>query len=181
MATIPTPYVFVAGVKMAATALTAGITAALSWCLTDYPRCRVWQSTNLSMPSATVTLVTWDSESYDNDTMHSTSSNTSRLVATTSGLYEIFINLQFPNATYTQMDLMARKNAAGSSSGGTAITRSGAAMNFQTSRVPQLSFKMFLAAGEYVEYWATQTGAGAGTLIGGEFSCYAEMTWVATS
>lgn len=50
---------------------------------------RAYNSGNLSIADVTYTALTLDSERWDNDTIHSTSSNTSRLTATTAGLYEI--------------------------------------------------------------------------------------------
>jgi hypothetical protein len=50
---------------------------------------RVYNSGALSIANSTATALTFDSERYDTDTCHSTSSNTSRLTATTAGKYHI--------------------------------------------------------------------------------------------
>jgi len=50
---------------------------------------RAYNSANISIPNATTTALTFNSESYDYDTIHSTSSNTGRLTAKKSGVYQI--------------------------------------------------------------------------------------------
>ena len=50
---------------------------------------RVYNTSAQSITSGTATVVTFDSERYDTDTIHSTSSNTGRLTATTAGKYQI--------------------------------------------------------------------------------------------
>lgn len=50
---------------------------------------RVHNSANISINNNTVTALTFDSERWDTDTIHSTSSNTGRLTATTAGKYQI--------------------------------------------------------------------------------------------
>ena len=53
------------------------------------PAARVYNSANISIPNATLTALTFNSERFDNDSIHSTASNTSRLTATTAGVYSI--------------------------------------------------------------------------------------------
>lgn len=56
---------------------------------------RVFNSANISIPNNVFTALTFDSEDYDNDDIHSTVLNTSRLTATTPGKYLIQANLAF--------------------------------------------------------------------------------------
>ncbi len=49
--------------------------------------CRCKNSGVQSVGSGALTALTFDQEDFDTDTMHSTSSNTSRIVATTAGVY----------------------------------------------------------------------------------------------
>lgn len=79
------PTTFVAGNVLTAAQLNA-FGADLSF-LHDPPRCCVTRSSTISVPTATSTLFTFDTENWDNDGMHSTVSNTSRVTATTGGLY----------------------------------------------------------------------------------------------
>lgn len=49
--------------------------------------CRVYNSANLSVVTATVTTVTYDTELYDSSNMHSTSATTGRITITIPGFY----------------------------------------------------------------------------------------------
>lgn len=57
--------------------------------------CRVYNSADESIPDGTFTVVTFDSERYDTDTMHSTSSNTGRITFTTAGIYNVHAQIQW--------------------------------------------------------------------------------------
>lgn len=68
--------------------------------LHDPPSCRVYNSANISISNATNTALTFNSERWDTDTMHSTSTNTGRLTFTTAGKYLITAHVRFAaNAT----------------------------------------------------------------------------------
>jgi len=56
---------------------------------------RVYNSGNISINNASDTILTFDSERFDTDTMHSTSSNTGRLTATTAGVYDIKAQIEW--------------------------------------------------------------------------------------
>lgn len=51
---------------------------------------RAYNSGNLTIATATATVLTLDSERWDTDTIHSTSSNTGRLTCNTAGYYAIW-------------------------------------------------------------------------------------------
>lgn len=73
-----------------------------SWLLIGgaQPAARAFNSGNLSINSATYTKLTFDSERFDNDGIHSTASNTGRLTCATAGKYLIVFNgLWASNAT----------------------------------------------------------------------------------
>ena len=57
--------------------------------------CRVYNSSNISINNNTATALTFDSERYDTDTMHSTSSNTGRITIKTAGKYIIGATVEF--------------------------------------------------------------------------------------
>lgn len=66
------------------------------------PATRVYNNANISCTGSTDNAITFNTERYDTDTMHSTSSNTSRLIATTAGVYAIGFNGEWSTtpATY---------------------------------------------------------------------------------
>ncbi|MBN1120681.1 MAG: hypothetical protein JXJ17_06350 [Anaerolineae bacterium] len=57
--------------------------------------CWVYNSSNISWPTAYDTLVTFNSESWDTDSFHSVASNTDRLTAPQDGLYLVGAMLHF--------------------------------------------------------------------------------------
>lgn len=60
---------------------------------------RVFNSANLTIDTGSWTTLTFDSESYDLNGMHSTSSNTSRLTAQRAGVYSIFGSIRFATSS----------------------------------------------------------------------------------
>jgi hypothetical protein len=92
------------------------------------PACRVYNSANISVNDNTVTLVTFNSERYDTDSMHSTSVDTSRITFTTAGLYLVAFNGQLPAANdYSVAGAYIRLNGTtyiAMNSGGRALTGS---------------------------------------------------------
>jgi hypothetical protein len=57
--------------------------------LIDPPACDVFNSSAVSVNNATETILNADSERFDNDAMHSTASNTSRITIQTAGRYYV--------------------------------------------------------------------------------------------
>ena len=61
------------------------------------PMARVYNSADISISNATVTILTFNSERFDTNTIHDTSSNTSRLTCKTAGIYLIFGSVAWSN------------------------------------------------------------------------------------
>jgi hypothetical protein len=87
---VPTPLDWIANDGNFATAamLEAGVGDPLSFLL-DPPGAQVRRTTAQSIPNVTPTVIAFDSEDFDNDTIHSTVTNTSRLTIVTAGRYLI--------------------------------------------------------------------------------------------
>ena len=65
---------------------------------------RVYNNANISIPDSTVTALTFNSERWDTDSIHSTVSNTSRLTAQTASKYDIKGNIKWAsNSTGTRL------------------------------------------------------------------------------
>lgn len=61
---------------------------------------RVFNSAAITLTTATITYLTFDSERFDTDAIHSTSSNTGRITCNTPGKYLIWANVSYAfNAT----------------------------------------------------------------------------------
>jgi hypothetical protein len=173
---VPSTLTAVAGDKATATAVNAGYRDPLNFSL-DPPRVHAYDNTGLSCGDGSTILVTLSGEAYDTDSMHSTSSLTSRIVFTTAGLYELQLTVAWPNATYSVSDIMLRLNGAGAVGGGTLIRT----QNYQTARVPTMLIQRFFNAADYVEFWVTQTSGGSRTTIAGTYATYVHARWVAIS
>ena len=122
-----------------------------------------------SLTTATWTNMLFASEEYDTGAMHSTSSNTGRLTVVDAGLYQVtasvFLNYHAGNKP---CGLMLRKNAAGSSSGGTLITQSTTILSNNAVVISgaELNTHLRLAAADYLELFVLQDSGGALVLKG---------------
>jgi len=123
----------------------------------------VYNTSNQSINSSTLTAITFNSESFDTDTFHSTSTNTSRFTIPSGkgGKYLVSATLNFgSNATGVRYISLYKNGAAviygnsipGSSAGGTA---------------PVMSYVIDLAVNDYIELYAYQSTGGAFDVLGG--------------
>ena len=126
------------------------------------PGARVYNSANISAADAGDTALTFDSERYDTDGIHSTSSNTGRLTCQTAGKYMISFTGYFAYA------------AGGGSRGfairlngttGIAIVRNSAVINVGDVTAFTLSTIYDLAVSDYVEVTAYQISGAALNVI----------------
>ena len=180
MATIPTPRTWSPGEILTAPRMNAELRGALAFLL-DPPRCHAYDASSLALPNATTTLVTFDSEVYDTDAMHSTSSNTSRVTFTTAGLYEVHYRITLGGGTaITQLDLMARLNAAGAPTGGTSL-RTQPFESGGSLKTAELQFRRFFYAGDYIELFATQASGATRNLSALSLGTMVQARWVGVS
>ena len=121
------------------------------------PGARVFNSANISISNDTNTALTFDTERFDNDTNHSTASNTGRLTATTAGKYLIIGHAEFAANGTGRRGLSIRLNgAAGQQSNAGEHTNSG---TVTTLLETQAIWNM--AATDYVELMAYQNSTGS--------------------
>jgi hypothetical protein len=79
------------------------------------PACRLTNSAVQSIATGTWTVLTFDTEAFDTNSMHSTVSNTSRITINAAGLYIVTCGINYPfNATGARA-LGVRKNGSGAS------------------------------------------------------------------
>lgn len=115
--------------------------------LANPPAVRLTHSTSQSIAEATETVVTFDTESHDTDTMHG-SGNPTRITFTTAGLYVVSFNGFIADSTGTYSDAYSQLKLNGATvllyaSGLRANTAAGPAYEFTTVRK--------FAAADYVE------------------------------
>lgn len=182
MATVPTAYDAVAGHKLTAVELDSGVRDPLNWYLNDFPRVYAYQSGNLPCLNGVAKLITYDSEVYDTDSMHSTSSLTSRIVFQTPGLYRHTIKVHMATATFTTLNLTINKNAAGAVGGGITLANP----DFKSTAAGPgncvLIFNWpYTVAGDYIEMFITQTVGASVNTAAGALATYVQCEWIAAT
>lgn len=121
----------------------------------DPPQASVYNSAAQSVSNATTTTMTANSENYDNDTMHSTASNTSRIVAQTAGRFEGFANVEFAADSDGYRRVSFLVNGTTSVGGQTVAAAPTVSTRLSATRT------FVLAASDYVEVQVAHTAGGA--------------------
>jgi len=178
VATVPAPKTWSVNESLTAAGLNLELRDALNYLLNP-PACSVYQTANTNMPtSGTYVQMLFDTENYDTDTMHSTSTNPGRITINTAGIYLVTWGVGFAsNATgYRLGDV--RLNAAGVIGGGTSIDICRA--NAISGAVSQIdsSFMYRFSAGDHFEIQAAQTSGGALASNAGAATTKIEALWV---
>jgi hypothetical protein len=114
---------------------------------------RVYNSTGESIPNTTSTVLTFDSEQYDTDNIHSTVTNTSRLTANHSGKYVITGSVQWHTGGASAGDIFVRLNGTTYLTGGQEPNAT--VYDSETSTIYNLSVN------DYVELQAYQASGGS--------------------
>ena len=114
-------------------------------------------SASISVPNNTTTTLTFNSESFDTNGFHSTTSNTSRLTvpAGKGGYYYIYADLQYQNNTANNYNAQIVINGSATLSA-PAFGSSGGTFNTSVAAYGVAA----LAAGDYVELKARQITGG---------------------
>lgn len=117
--------------------------------LANPPACRVNHNTTQSINDNTETALVFNSERYDTDSMHSTSSNTSRITFNTAGLYVVGGTAALVNgsADWVRVSLGIRLNGTTSLGFQTVSDQNGSSHNPHISNVTTYKF----AVNDYVE------------------------------
>lgn len=135
------------------------------------PCCRVYNDANQSIPDSTVTALTFNTERFDTDGIHSTTSNTSRLTCRTAGVYHMDAHVEFASNSTGERQLLLKLN------GTTFIAAdSRAAINGNPTKA-SIPTTYQLVVGDYVEVFVFQSSGGAlnvltGDLVPAEFAMF---------
>lgn len=145
-------------------AVTTGTTITSTWgnavrdaeqFLANPPACRVYNSAVQSVANGVNTMLTFNSERFDTDSMHSTATNTSRITINTAGVYMLTASISFaPNAT-------GRRQLAFRINGATYIAAHAEVPISGLEHEMALAAVWKFAAADYVEVSALQTSGGA--------------------
>jgi hypothetical protein len=119
------------------------------------PGCSVRAAGPQSVANATEVALTADTELFDNDTMHSTVSNTSRITATTAGRYLVCATVRFASNATGVRAFGYRVNGGATQVMG--AVNGAAASDTSLSGSKTLNF----AAADFVEVFASQASGGS--------------------
>lgn len=126
--------------------------------LIDPPFVAAFNSAAVSVANNSLTVLNADSESFDNDGMHSTVSNTSRLTVQKAGRYEFTcrVNFQADVVDNTRRVIQIRKNGAGG-----ITVNSSRVVNDGNSQTISGFLKDTMVATDYMEVLCLQNSGGA--------------------
>ena len=154
---------------------------------TGYPAVMATSSATTALTANTWTSISFTTaDEYDTATMHDVATNPTRLTvpASNGGLYSITANVYasfFATASYP-MHLMVRKNAAGSTSGGTFVgiaTSNSSQVNVLGAGL-NLHIETRLAAADYIEIWVACETTSSVALNGATYPHRFGLRWLST-
>lgn len=127
--------------------------------LIDPPSCAVYNSAVQSVSNNTLTTMTADSELYDNDSMHSTVTNTARITAQTAGRYLFSATVEHAGSASPAGYRQGNFTVNGTTHEFGMIVPAVASASIQTT----LSWtrSLLLSASDYVEVTVRQTNGAA--------------------
>jgi len=164
------PATFVAG-----TALTAAQMNVIGGDLTylnGTPSCDVGVSTGTSLTTSTWTRLNWDTNNYDNASIHSISTNTWKFLLADAGAYDVSIQIGYAaNSTGVRSCNVDLNNSSSTVSSGTRSWSGRAAAGNSQIMTAQANFKFKAAAGDFLSVFAFQN-------TGGALSTDAPSSWV---
>ncbi len=124
--------------------------------LIDPPACSVYNSASQSIANAIDTALTAASENFDNDSLHSTTSNTSRVTIQTAGRYLVLSSVAFDASAAARLLTRFKVNGVTLYS-----TDSRKAIGGATPDQVSITRTFVFAAGDYIETIVNQNSGGA--------------------
>lgn len=177
MATIPTPRTWVTA-EVVTAAYMNGVRDALTFLLA-WPAVKVYHTTTQAIATATsgATALTWDSELGDNDAMHSTVTNPTRLTIVTAGDYLVSFGVQWAHhATGTREVRLLKNGTVVQVWNQPTITNGASPACWQGSTTEVLN----LIAGDYLELAVRQDSGVSLNVTGGTNSSHFAARMVST-
>jgi hypothetical protein len=140
--------------------------------MASFPAVQVHRTANQTIANSSLTALTFDTgnatEDFDTDTMHSLSTNPSRLTATTAGVYVICASATFTAAAATD-DLLQLKQG-----GSTVLASTAISSGNNWGDVTSVCAIAKLAAADYVEAYVEQNSGGGLDIT----AANAAMVWI---
>jgi hypothetical protein len=143
--------------------------------LANPPACHVYNNANQAVGDAGfLDPILYNTESFDTDTMHSTSSNTGRITINTTGLYQVTANIQFAGANdYLYTQLQIKHSVVGFIAGASTQGNGGAYEPWLNASVLAKC-----TAGEYLYVTAYQDNTAAASRNIKGTTCWFAAVWV---
>ncbi|HEY6021598.1 MAG TPA: hypothetical protein VIY48_17545 [Candidatus Paceibacterota bacterium] len=176
MATVPAEITWVSGQVVTAAQLNTNLRDAVNF-LINKPTCQVRQTVSQNLTTGSAAAIAFDTEDVDNDNMHSTTTNTTRLTAVTSGRYHV-------GGGYCAASTTGRKEVWVRINGGDVNgTESGVPGGSAVATGPALrGVSIFLNAGNYTELWVFQDSGGTiATSVSGAQQASFFALWTGTT
>jgi hypothetical protein len=128
---------------------------------TTHKGCLLYKSTNQTLTTATATNVTWDSEEYDTNDFHSTSSNTSRITIP-AGVTKVKLSamVAFSNSSTTGARYLAFRKNGSDFIGGGRITIAGTSSPVGANLLHIETPVVVVTTGDYFEVRVWQSSGG---------------------
>lgn len=125
--------------------------------------CRAYKAAGQSIPTGTVTALTFDTERFDRGGIHSTATNPTRFTAPEAGEYLLFANIGWPVSSTGERFLAVRITTAIG-----AVVTTPAALRYAASSASEqtIAAPWQLAKGDFVEFVAFQSTGGSLTTEG---------------
>ncbi len=124
--------------------------------------CAAFNNAAQSVPDNAFTVVTFNTNDFDTNSIHSTSVNTGRFTAPVTGFYLAFSSLQFAGSAAQQYVMQCRVNGTTVINGGGTSTLGSAGINESVFYVAAIS----LTANDYIEFMAFQNSGGNLNILG---------------
>lgn len=133
-----------------------GLLASLPTIILNPPSCQVTRTGNQSIPNNTLTAISFNLEVYDTDTMHSNSTNPTRITFTTAGTYVVTTSLLWYKNSTGDRTARIRKNGTD-----TLVFEGKDAGGADLFDAHNLSCVEQFAAADYIEVLVQQTSGAA--------------------
>jgi hypothetical protein len=146
--------------------------------LKNVDRVRVYQSASQSVADQAWEHITFDSEDYDSGGLHSTSSNTDRLVAQVDGWYQVKGQVTWESNATGRRDIQIRKNDTSSdATAGTRWARVNTTAVGSDETMMQIVADVYLGVNDYVGLYVWQNSTGGLEAKAGSAVTWFSMTW----
>ena len=137
------------------------------------PRCSIVNSGNQSIPNAADTDLTFDTEEYDTDTMHSTVTNQERIVAKTAGVYLVSCGVEFAaNTTGSRQVKITVNNASVVGYQNTTSTLNNVVVRLNVAA------QIYMDVDDYVKAVVYQDSAGSLNVVAANGTPFFRAVWI---